>query len=511
MTRWRSALLVAVVVAGTVVLPTAAGASAREAAAAAAPTAEVDELSGAIYRFYRGFFLREPDVTGFQGWHCLVSKGRLSLAAVADSFVASDEFRTRYGQLTHEQFVELAYRNLFDRSPDPTGRAYWLGQLQRGLTPGWVMVHLTESDEFRARTAGGTPPAIDPSTAKATTCGPVLLAWIPNGLPAGFAADVASIPQVTARTTVHGDLIELLRVGDAAGATLAGAPPGWAWPIDAIAIDPASYAQFQQGRGRDALAALRPGEALLTESSARVRGVGVGATLGFRGGGVRVAGIVDDRSGAAAEVIVHRADAVRLGIDTERFLLLRDVDRPAVEAAIRQRAPAGAHLSLRGSADSPYLRHGDRVAPQAHVKLGFGEFLFADGDPRDREVRIDPAWVAANIVTERVPLLGLVRCHRLVVPRVRAALQEVADRGYGATVDPSDYAGCQYARRIEPDQGLSRHSWGLALDINVSGDPRGDYRTQHPVLVEAMRRQGFDWGGDWEWPDPGHYEARPWG
>lgn len=506
--RWRRALACAAVV-GTLVLPATDGAGAS-GAVAGAPTASADPLSDAIYRLYRGFFLREPDVEGFRGWHCLVSKGRVTLAGAADSFVASDEFRDRYGQLIPEQFLDLAYRNLFGRPPDPAGRAYWLDQLRRGVTSGWVMVHLTESEEFAARTAGGTPPSIDPATAQATTCGPVLLAWIPYGLPAGFAADVATIPQLTARTTVHGDLVELVGTRDAAGVAVDAAPAGWAWPVDAIAVDPASYAQFQRSPGREVLAALDPGEAVLTRSSAELRRLGVGGTLTFRGGTLRVSGVVDDRSGGAAEVVVHRADAGRLGIDTERFLLLRDRDRPAVEAAIRARAPAGSHLSLRGSADTPHLRHGDRVAPQVHVKQGFGEFLFRDADPRDREVAIDPAWVSANIVTEQVPLLGRVRCHRLVVPRVRAALQEVAARGYGWTVDPPHFAGCQYARRVAPDQGLSRHAWGLALDINVTGDPRGDIRSQHPVLVEAMRRQGFDWGGDWEWPDPGHYEARPW-
>ncbi len=498
---WSIAMVVALGASATWPAPTPV-----RPAATATPVVVDDGLSGAIDRLYRGFFLREPDIGGFTHWHCLVSKGRIPLVAVADAFATSPEFEQRYGELDDGGFIDLAYRNLFDRSPDAEGRAYWLDLLAAGTTPGHVMAHLTGSAEFRAITADSSPPPIDPNTIEATTCGPVLLTWISRGLPPGFGADVSAIEAVSASTIVHGDLIELVATRDAAGNPIDVPAAGWALPIDGFAIDPPSYAQFQSGTARDILGSLLPGQAVLSESSARVRRMGVGGTLTFRGGHtVTVIGVVDDATAGAAEVIVHRADASAVGIARERFVLLRDRDRAAVEAAIRSKVPAGSYVSIRGSADTPFLRHADRVDPPAHVKLTFGEFAFQDAS--GREVRIDPAWVAANIVTAEVPLLGRVRCHRAIIPAVRAALAEVADRGHGASVDPSSYAGCHYARRIEPGQGLSRHTWGLALDINIGTDPRGDYATQHPVLVEAMRRQGFRWGGDWEFPDPGHYEA----
>jgi hypothetical protein len=56
---------------------------------------------------------------------------------------------------------------------------------------------------------------------------------------------------------------------------------------------------------------------------------------------------------------------------------------------------------------------------------------------------------------------------------------------------------------------VSHHAWGIAIDINVDGDPRGDFATQDQRLVDAMAAQGFTWGGDWLFPDPAHYELVP--
>ena len=504
--RRRRRLGRALAVAVLLVLPTlAAGVASASPAAAAPATFHPDGVDGSLYRFYRGFFVREPDPGGYRIWDCLLRKGRVTLGTVADAFVASSEFHDRYGSPGDDEFLDLAYRNLFDRLPDAGGRRYWLDQMAAGLSPGLVMAHLADSAEFRSVTADGSPPPVDERRMQAATCGDTLLAWISEGLPDGFADSVAAIDQVTEHTVVSGDLIRLLATHDRTGNRVDAAPAGWAWPIDAFAIDPASYASFQHGPAADVLASLRPGGAVLTESSARLRHLGVGGTLTFEGGTVTVTGIVDDRSGGGGEVLLHRADAERLGVHRPRFVLVHDTDRLAVEAAIRDATPSGRYLSLRSEAEARYLRHADRVDPQIHVKLAFGEFLFQDAGGRD--IRIDPAWVAANIVTERVPLLGRVRCHRAVVPRVRAAMQHLVDTGHGGAVDPADYAGCQYARRIQATQGLSRHSWGIALDLNIAGDPRGSYETQHPALVAAMRSLGFYWGGDWEYPDPGHYEA----
>ncbi len=365
---------------------------------------------------------------------------------------------------------------------------------------------LASTTTVTSPTATTTTTALRRASAPARSDGAILLVWTSGGLPPGFAADVTGLPQVQNATVVSGDLIRMTESVDGGGTVIDRAADGWAFPLDALAVDPSSYAPFQLGPDRDTLAALQPGGAVLTRTSAGLRRLGVGGTLRFVGGDVTVTGIVDDTNGGGAEVVVHRDDAERLGIDDERFILLTDSDRPAVERAIRSRTPAGEHLSLRSSAVAAWLRHGDRVQPQAIVERAFGEFTFRDRSGRD--IEIDPAWVRQNIVTESVPILGAITCHRATVPVVRAAMAELEQFGRADTVDPSSYAGCQHARRMAPGAGLSRHTWGIALDLNISSNPRGTYDSQDPALVDAMTSRGFDWGGEWEFPDPGHYEFR---
>lgn len=345
-----------------------------------------------------------------------------------------------------------------------------------------------------------TPPVSPVVSADGTT----LLVWTSGGLPPGFATDVQAIPQVTASTVVLGDMIRLLATDAADGSPVDRVADGWALPIDAFAVDPSSYAAFAPSPDVEVLGSLAPGGAVLTRSSAILRRLDVGGVLRFAGGDVTVTGVVADESGGGAEVLVHRDDAAHLGIDDERFLLVADTDRAATLDAIRDRTPAGEFLSLRGSDQARWLRHGDRVEPQARVKRVFGEFSFRDTSGRD--IQIDPAWVAANIVTTTVPLIGEIRCHRAIVPAVRSAMEELERSGKGDAVQPQNYAGCQYARRIAPGAGLSRHSWGLALDLNITSNPRGTFESQDPALVAALTSRGFSWGGEWEYPDPGHYE-----
>jgi len=118
----------------------------------------------------------------------------------------------------------------------------------------------------------------------------------------------------------------------------------------------------------------------------------------------------------------------------------------------------------------------------------------------------DPAWVAAHISTEPVPILGSVTCNRAIFPQLRAALQEVVDRGLADTIDPDEYAGCYYPRFIAGTTKLSNHSFGLALDLNVPGNLRGTVGEMDRTVVSIFKKWGFGWGGDWRYTDPMHFE-----
>ncbi len=118
----------------------------------------------------------------------------------------------------------------------------------------------------------------------------------------------------------------------------------------------------------------------------------------------------------------------------------------------------------------------------------------------------DPDWVRANIRTERVPILGAVTCHRVVLPQLRAALAEVVSSGLTDAIHPEEYAGCYYPRYIAGTTQLSLHSFGIALDLNVPGNRRGTVGEIDRGVVSIFERWGFTWGGDWAYTDPMHFE-----
>lgn len=121
-----------------------------------ATVAAHDELTvdhARLFRLYWAFFGRQPDPQGAAYWI-----GRLdacqSITSIADHFAASPEFIARYGTFAdeaigHAAFVDLAYRQVFDRAPDAAGGSYWSEQLTAGtMSRGAVMVEFAASDEF---------------------------------------------------------------------------------------------------------------------------------------------------------------------------------------------------------------------------------------------------------------------------------------------------------------------------------------------------------------------------
>lgn len=334
----------------------------------------------------------------------------------------------------------------------------------------------------------------------------LLLAWTSGGLPSGFAADVAALPSVVQVTEVRGGLLELTGSRDTEGTPVDDFPDGWVVPLDAIAVDPPTYATFVPKSAVPAFSDLGPGQALLSETGAKLRGLDEGASLDLVGRmTLTVAGIVDDAHAAGAEVVLSASTAQGSPAGTPRYLLVSYIgDRAGAEDGIRRLVDDGPALRLRGPGETPVLRHGDAVLPQAEIKERFGEFAYRRGPGRALEQ--DPAWIEAHITTAGVPIIGTVRCHRAVLPILKAALADLEREHLGHTIDLDGYAGCHEPRLISSQDSVSRHAWGIALDINVDDNPAGQASAQDPRLVATLERWGFGWGGHWLVPDPAHFE-----
>ena len=90
--------------------------------------------SGKMFRLYNASFKRLPDPEGLRYWIGNFSSGKDDERAVASSFLASAEFKERYGEdVSNESYVETLYINVLGRDYDQAGYNYWLGNLNNGI------------------------------------------------------------------------------------------------------------------------------------------------------------------------------------------------------------------------------------------------------------------------------------------------------------------------------------------------------------------------------------------
>jgi hypothetical protein len=314
----------------------------------------------------------------------------------------------------------------------------------------------------------------------------LLLAWTTGGLPEGAAARTRALVGVTGVTQVRGTQLRMTGARDARGTELLSLPSGAAIPIDALAIDAAGYARNLPSAAARLVGGLPRDGALLGATSARLRGIGVGGSLSFGATTVRVTGVVEDSLVGAAEIVVR--DDSPLAIATPRFLLVAyRGDRSELESAISGALRRPVRFRIPG--ETPYLRHGDAVLPQALVKARFGEFWYRVSGRG--VVSLDPAWVGRNIVTIDVPG-GPVRCNRFVAAELTRVLTEAPSHNVVRAIgfDP---------QIASPSAELSRHAWGIGLTLR----PAAKYRTR---TIAALDYFGFTWGGLWLNPSPDYFE-----
>jgi len=116
---------------------------------------EGQRRTAAIIRLYIGCFNRMPRYVGLDYWYTKYLRG-MPLAEIAECFVQSPEFISKYGDLDNASFVILLYKNILWREPNPQGFDYWTDFLDSGqLSRGNVVLKFTESEEFRAKSFAG--------------------------------------------------------------------------------------------------------------------------------------------------------------------------------------------------------------------------------------------------------------------------------------------------------------------------------------------------------------------
>lgn len=112
----------------------------------------VADTTAPIVRLYMAYFKRAPDYDGYNLWVGQLRQGN-TVPNISETFARSPEFQQTYGSLTNPAFVDLLYRNVFNRTADANGRAFWIDNLNNGWTRGRVMAAFSESPEFKNQTS----------------------------------------------------------------------------------------------------------------------------------------------------------------------------------------------------------------------------------------------------------------------------------------------------------------------------------------------------------------------
>ena len=112
----------------------------------------LDTDSGKMFRLYNASFKRLPDPDGLRYWIGNFSSGKDDERAVASSFLASAEFKERYGEdVSNESYVNTLYVNVLGRDYDQAGYEYWLSNLNNGVETKYeLLLGFSESVENKS-------------------------------------------------------------------------------------------------------------------------------------------------------------------------------------------------------------------------------------------------------------------------------------------------------------------------------------------------------------------------
>lgn len=85
-----------------------------------------------LQQLYIAYFNRPADAAGLGYFEDLLTAGKLTLTEISRLFASSAEYIDTFAGLDTEQIVSKIYVNLFGRTPDTAGQAYWAALIKQG-------------------------------------------------------------------------------------------------------------------------------------------------------------------------------------------------------------------------------------------------------------------------------------------------------------------------------------------------------------------------------------------
>ncbi len=341
--------------------------------------------------------------------------------------------------------------------------------------------------------------------------GDTVVVWRSGGLTAQIAeaADTAARAVGASSVVFHRGNLDLISV-TRRGSLVDGPPAGWRLPLSTMAVD---ARQADVLLGGPASAALQAGRIVVGERAAARHRIRPGDVLELVGWDQQIHRLKVGYVARASEVgnvelVLDIPTAADLGFSRPSSVLIWYLDRQSLDAELDRVLPSVRWLAV----DHSWIPTGrDGVLSTSYLKDLVGEPAYLPTGPGDA-VTFPADWIAENISYVELPIIGSIRCNVHIADDLTAALAEVESAGLAGAIDVADTrrnGGCFYPRVIRGGTSggqLSRHSWGIAIDINPRTNPFGGVPTMDPRVVDIFRRHGFAWGGTWVRADGMHFE-----
>lgn len=328
------------------------------------------------------------------------------------------------------------------------------------------------------------------------------LVWVPSGLPEGFGEQLTVVNAVDDVTVATADISWMRSSTDAQGVPVDAPAEPYLIPIDTTGVEPA-FAAFVPEPERTLVADLQPGEGILSESAAHLRGLGAGAIMSFAlGTDVTITGTLPDALMGGYELLVTRPTAEDIGVTHERYALFHvreGLDPEPDQLALRFLPYLSAHpygeVEVRAPGQARYLRANDRELPPIALKQRFGEFSAIPDLESPGPLEVDPTWVQEHIESREVPVLGTLTCHEEALAALVRAMRKLVAAGNEDTITEVGDCYEAIADPEDPNGPLNSRAFGAAIDLNEADNAPGDPPAQDDQLVGPMAKAGFGWGG----------------
>jgi hypothetical protein len=163
---------------------------------------------------------------------------------------------------------------------------------------------------------------------------------------------------------------------------------------------------------------------------------------------------------------------------------------------------------------------GRNIAVAKDIGVYDADFSSTHGD----FISLDPSWISSNIVNVNLINGGKAQFHKKYADRLQKAFEaackatgwtpENPSKGYcpkpnGGFVQRRSRAPSESVKPVEQRQ-IGGHAWGTSIDLgSAQENPMGGGGKirQYPEFINAMKQNGFIWGGDWSNKDDMHFEV----